>query len=212
MSAEQEPENNKGKLATIIAAVVGAAAILAAFLTNVKEIVEFFEPMFGHHDVAKTLPSAQPAASPQPPPPPHPAPERDAIQHLMDFICNRGVLQNDYSWEVPKAVYDSVGEIRNQLGNTLGQLATDSAARQPLQNMQRASRILLQDPTIFPDGPDGLPRPISGPLRDAIHKFRAVFSQNTSQILQIYALKGNCDLSAGLEVVPSSSGVAEPKN
>jgi hypothetical protein len=130
------------------------------------------------------------------------APERDVIQHLMNFICNRGVLQNDSSWEVPKAVYNSVQEIRNKLENTLDQLPTDSAAHQPLQNMQKASRMLLQDPTvyptIFPEGPDGGARPISGSLRDAIHRFRAVFSENTSQTAQIYALKGNCNLSAGL--------------
>jgi hypothetical protein len=144
---------------------------------------------------------------------PSPGPsERDAIQHLMDSICNRGVLQNDYSWEVPSAVNASVAEIGNELGNALGRLGTDSAARQPLQNMQRASRMLLQDPTVFPDGPGGHPRPISGPLRDAIHKFRAAFSQNTTQLVQVYALKGNCELSAGLETVPSNSGVAEPRN
>jgi hypothetical protein len=65
MSDEQGPEKKKGRLAALIATIVGAVAILAAFLTNIKEIMEFFEPMFGHHDVAKTSPS------PQPPPPPH---------------------------------------------------------------------------------------------------------------------------------------------
>jgi hypothetical protein len=127
------------------------------------------------------------------------APERDAIQHLMDFICSRGVLRNYGSWEVPNAVYASVKEIGNELENALGQLPTDSAARHPLQNMQTASRELLQNPTVFPM--DSRPRPISGPLQEAIHNFRTVFVENTSQIVQEYALKGNCNLSAGLESI-----------
>jgi hypothetical protein len=135
--------------------------------------------------------------------PPQKISERDVIQRLTDDICNRGVLENDYSWELPNEVYASVGEIENELGNALGQLATDSEARQPLQTMRSASRKLLQDPTVFPNGPGGGARPISDPLRDAIHKFRMVFSQNTAQLVQIYALKGNCNLSGGLEAVPS---------
>jgi hypothetical protein len=137
--------------------------------------------------------------------------ERDAIQHLMDSICDRGVLQNDYSWELPGRVYVSVERMRTELKNTLDQLATDSAAREPLQSMQRASRMMLQDPTLFPRGPADYARPVTDSLAQAIHKFRVIFAENTSQIVQTYALKGNCDLSAGLNAEPSSPGVAEPK-
>ena len=138
--------------------------------------------------------------------------ERDAIQHLMNFICDREVLQNDYSWELPGEVYASVEEMRTELKNALDQLATNSAARQPLQNMQKTSRMMLQDPKVFPRGPADYAQPISNSLRQAIHKYRVIFAQNTSELVQTYALKGNCDLSAGLEAEPSSSSVAEPKN
>jgi hypothetical protein len=138
-----------------------------------------------------------------PPKSEHQGNERDDIQQLMDFICNRGVLQNDYSWELPDEVYASVGEIETKLGNTLGKLLTDSAARQLVQTMQFASHQLLQNRTVFPNGPRGLARPVSGALRDAIHAYRAVFSENTAQLVQTYALKGNCNLSAGLKPVPS---------
>jgi hypothetical protein len=129
--------------------------------------------------------------------------ERDDIQHLMDFICNRGVLQNDYSWELTDKVYASVNQIEDELGNTLRKLTTDSAARSPIQTMQIASRLLLQDPEVFPNGAGASARPVNGALRDAIHKYRAVFSENTAQLVQTFALKGTCNLSAGLNPVPS---------
>jgi hypothetical protein len=66
MSVDQEPERTKSKTAALIASIVGAVAILAAFLTNIEKIAEFFEPMFGHHDVAKTTLSPQPLPSPLP--------------------------------------------------------------------------------------------------------------------------------------------------
>ena len=116
----------------------------------------------------------------------------------MNSFCDRGVLQNDYLWEVPKGIYASVEEIRQELSDAIEQLPTDSLARQPLQRMQIASRKVLQDPAAFPDGPGGLPRPISGALRDAIHNFRGVFVQSTSQLVSQYGLVGNCDLSEEL--------------
>jgi hypothetical protein len=129
--------------------------------------------------------------------------ERGNIQHLMDFLCNRGVLQNDYSWELPDAVHASVEQIEAELGNRLDQLPADSAARQPVQTMQNASRQLLQNPTVFPNRARGSARPVNGALRDAIHEYRRLFSDNIAQLVQIYALKGNCNLSAGLKPVPS---------
>ena len=128
--------------------------------------------------------------------------ERAEIQHLMDFLCNLGVLQNDYDWEVPDAVYASVNQIEDELGKTLGKLNTDSAARSPIQTMRTASRQLLQDPKVLPKGARGTVRRVSDSLLNAIHEYRKVFSENAAQIVQIYALKGNCDLSQGLKPVP----------
>jgi|SRR6516225_8515193 hypothetical protein len=170
-----------GRIAALTALLVAVAALMAAVIS----ITERSPPLCS---LGISLPWCKAISA---------AHEREPLQHLMSFLCGRGVLQNDYSWELPGEVYASVIDIRTELEKTLDQLATDSAARQPLQKMQEASRMLLQDPTVFPAG--GGARPISGPLRDAIHKFRTVFSQNTSQIVQTYKLTGNCDLSAGLD-------------
>jgi S1-C subfamily serine protease len=120
--------------------------------------------------------------------------ERDSIQHLMDSVCSRGVLQNPASWEMRGAVFRSVQGLQGELEQTLKELPTDSKARQPLQSMQSASRRLLVNPTIFPLGPNSGPGPISNDMRLALKQLRAVFSQNTSLLVSSYGLKGNCTI------------------
>jgi hypothetical protein len=45
------PGKKKGRTATLIAAAIGAIAVTATLLTNIKTIAEFFEPIFGSQSV-----------------------------------------------------------------------------------------------------------------------------------------------------------------
>jgi hypothetical protein len=68
MGSDDSPEKKKGRLATLIGAIVGAIAIIAALLTNIKTIIEFFEPIFEGHAKEPTQTTTQPSPSPSPPP------------------------------------------------------------------------------------------------------------------------------------------------
>ena len=120
--------------------------------------------------------------------------ERDHLQGLMDKLCDRGILRNPFEWEVPVAVHDSLSEIREEIGKVLKQIPTDSQARRPLQIMQQASREILQNPTVFPDGTNGPARRITPQIEAAITSLRETFARATHEIIQAYQLQGNCDL------------------
>ena len=64
MAVTTSREKKKGKAAAITASIVGAIGIVAALLTNIKTIVDFFESLISSHRVEAT-------PSPPPPPPPH---------------------------------------------------------------------------------------------------------------------------------------------
>ncbi|WP_156526843.1 hypothetical protein [Bradyrhizobium sp.] len=68
MADDKELTKRKGRLATSIAAVVAAVGVLAALLTNIKTIADFFEPLFS---AAKTEKAAPPSPTLQPSPPLH---------------------------------------------------------------------------------------------------------------------------------------------
>jgi hypothetical protein len=53
MTTDQAPDKKPGRAATLVAALIGGVALLAAFLANVKTIAEFFEPLFGTHATDK---------------------------------------------------------------------------------------------------------------------------------------------------------------
>jgi hypothetical protein len=68
MTIDQTPEKKRGKAAALIVSIVGAIAIVAGLLANIKTIVEFFEPLFGDQ---MTVATPTPAATPPAPPPAH---------------------------------------------------------------------------------------------------------------------------------------------
>ena len=130
-------------------------------------------------------PAEQVAAEP-------PMTEARRLQRLVDSLCQKGVLTNLYSWELTNPVRESVKAIREELKGVTDTLPVGSKARAPVQRMDNASREMLQNPTVFPNGPGEYARPISKDLEMAIRDFRRVFAEATSQIITDYALTGNC--------------------
>ena len=120
--------------------------------------------------------------------------EVSIVQHVVDDLCGRGVLSNPVQWEIPGAVYESVRQIRNNLTDTLHELPANSLARPPLQAMQDAARLVIQDPTVFPNGPGGMARPVreNTPLWSAITQFRSTFADNVGQLKSSYKIGANC--------------------
>jgi hypothetical protein len=66
MAVAKRPEKKSGKMATLLAAIVGAIGVVAALLANIKTIIEFIEPLFRSHAPGPVV--VQP---PPPPPSPH---------------------------------------------------------------------------------------------------------------------------------------------
>jgi hypothetical protein len=120
--------------------------------------------------------------------------EQQLLQQLMDDLCDRGVLKNPASWELPGPVYRSLEQIHDNLRDVLRALAVGSAARRPVQDMQAAALAALQNSILFPNGPNALPRPVSNAMFEEIQRIRAVFSAATDQIAVNSHLVGNCSI------------------
>ncbi len=71
MVTSDPPEKKRGKIATIVASIVGAIAVVAALLANIKTIAEFFEPMFSSSTNVRAPATPQPVSPPPLPPLPH---------------------------------------------------------------------------------------------------------------------------------------------
>jgi hypothetical protein len=122
--------------------------------------------------------------------------ERDVLQQLMDHLCDRGVLKNPATWEVPGPVYRSVQEIHGELAQVLSGLPVGSRARKPIQTMQDAALQVLQNPSLFPPGSLGGARPMSGKMMQSVLALRSTFSSATAEIVENYGLTGNCIIAA----------------
>jgi pimeloyl-ACP methyl ester carboxylesterase len=118
--------------------------------------------------------------------------ERDVLQLLMDHLCDRGVLKNPATWEVPGPVFRSVNEIHGELVQVLSGLPVGSRARTPIQTMQEAALRVLQNPSLFPPGSLNWPRRVSGEMMQAVLVLRSTFSSATAEIVENYGLTGNC--------------------
>ena len=65
-----------------------------------------------------------------------PEPEREKIRQLIVFLEDRRALYNPYNMETVRWVHESVLKIREELTNTLQQLAEESEAASSLRAMR----------------------------------------------------------------------------
>jgi hypothetical protein len=104
---------------------------------------------------------------------------------FLDSLKNKGVLTNNYGWEDRKGTYISLDNIRKEILDTLNAISANSKARSSLQQMQNECRLAIQDPAIFPLGPNTPGGPLTTAMKNRIQNIRNVFRLCEAQIRSI---------------------------
>lgn len=120
--------------------------------------------------------------------------KRERISLLMKRMCDRGLLQNPYEWELRGDVYVSLQNMKLELTKVIEELPADSPGTFPLLKMQTAIREMVEDPKMFPQQSKTANGPISDDMIKEIAKFRTEYSTDLRDLEEIYSLPHYCDI------------------
>ena len=123
-----------------------------------------------------------------------PDPKRERVSLLMKRMCDRGVLQNPYEWELRSDVYGSLQSMKVELTKVIEELPADSPGTFPLLKMRTTIRDMLENPKIFPQQDKTKNGPITDDMTKEIAKFRAEFSSGLRNLEELYSIPHYCDI------------------